>query len=509
MKFGELIASRAKCFGDKTAVVYKDREYSYRELDTNANRLSTFLRSNGVKAGSYVVYIAYNSEMYFEILTACSRIGAIFTPINWRMRIDDIISLVDAVDAKTIFVSQSFLDLLLVDGHKPSDSNIIVVLDGNGTEYTSYSHCLEFEPVAAESSGGDGSDCLMQIYTSGTTCTPKGVMLSDNAVCCHALGHLSDIGQRYDSVFMCVLPLFHASSSGSLATLLAGGTLVVLERFRPESYLKAAERYRATTLSLTPSMFSSVLQEFEGGGYDLSSVKSVIYGAEPILAKYVVKANKMLRCSFYQLFGMTEMGPVVTILRAEDHAVSDEALLAQRLKSVGRVALGASIKIIGKDGKECLPGETGEIFAKGLGQMMGYYNDPEKTAAAFSDGWYHTGDMGYVDENNYLYLVGRMSDMIISGGENLYPKAVEECILKHENVENVAVIGLKDDHWGEAVTAIVVRKPGTELDEAQVADWCKGKIAGYMKPRRIYFMDSLPVTGTGKVDKQKLKEIFS
>lgn len=193
---------------------------------------------------------------------------------------------------------------------------------------------------------------------------------------------------------MCVLPLFHASSSGAIATLIAGATVVVLERFRPKVYLKTIERYKATALSLTPSMFSALLDEIDEGSYDLTSVKSVIYGAEPILAKYIRKANEKLGCDFYQLFGMSEMGPVITLLRAEDHRVKDDALLEKRLKSVGKVALGAKIKIVAPDGSECPVGRQGEIYAQGLGQMMCYYNAPDKTASVFSDGWYHTGDNG-------------------------------------------------------------------------------------------------------------------
>lgn len=176
---------------------------------------------------------------------------------------------------------------------------------------------------------------------------------------------------------------------------------------------------------------------------------------------------------------------------------------------VGKVALGAKIKIVAPDGSKCPVGRQGEIYAQGLGQMMCYYNAPDKTASVFSDGWYHTGDVGYLDEDNYLYLVGRMSDMIISGGENVYPKSVEECILALDGVENVAVVGLKDDHLGEAVTAVIVKAPGAELDEATVRNWCKGKIAGFMKPRKVFFVNELPVNSTGKIDKRKLTEMFN
>lgn len=189
--------------------------------------------------------------------------------------------------------------------------------------------------------------------------------------------------------------------------------------------------------------------------------------------------------------------------------VKDDALLEKRLKSVGKVALGAKIKIVAPDGSECPVGRQGEIYAQGLGQMMCYYNAPDKTASVFSDGWYHTGDVGYLDEDNYLYLVGRMSDMIISGGENVYPKSVEECILALDGVENVAVVGLKDDHLGEAVTAVIVKAPGAELDKATVRNWCKGKIAGFMKPRKVFFVNELPVNSTGKIDKRKLTEMFN
>lgn len=410
---------------------------------------------------------------------------------------------------KCLMIGISFLEQLETLKHSISGERKIIVIDDVDEDNAAYSGCLAYPNEEISSADRSGEGCLMQIYTSGTTSIPKGVMLSDNAICSHALGHLTDICQTGNSVYMCVLPLFHASSSGAIATLIAGATVVVLERFRPKVYLKTIERYKATALSLTPSMFSALLDEIDEGSYDLTSVKSVIYGAEPILAKYIRKANEKLGCDFYQLFGMSEMGPVITLLRAEDHRVKDDALLEKRLKSVGKVALGAKIKIVAPDGSECPVGRQGEIYAQGLGQMMCYYNAPDKTASVFSDGWYHTGDVGYLDEDNYLYLVGRMSDMIISGGENVYPKSVEECILALDGVENVAVVGLKDDHLGEAVTAVIVKAPGAELDKATVRNWCKGKIAGFMKPRKVFFVNELPVNSTGKIDKRKLTEMFN
>lgn len=316
MRFGDLIASRASCLCDKTAVIYNDKEYSYAEIDANANSVAAFLRANGIGVGNHVVYIAYNSEMYFEILTACSRIGAVFTPISWRMCAESIIELVDATDAKVLFVSKSFLEQLETLKHSISGERKIIVIDDVGEDNAAYSGCLAYPNEEISSADRSGEGCLMQIYTSGTTSIPKGVMLSDNAICSHALGHLTDICQTGNSVYMCVLPLFHASSSGAIATLIAGATVVVLERFRPKVYLKTIEKYKATALSLTPSMFSALLDEIDEGSYDLTSVKSVIYGAEPILAKYIRKANEKLGCDFYQLFGMSEMGPVITLLRA-------------------------------------------------------------------------------------------------------------------------------------------------------------------------------------------------
>lgn len=363
MRFGDLIASRASCLCDKTAVIYNDKEYSYAEIDANANSVAAFLRANGIGVGNHVVYIAYNSEMYFEILTACSRIGAVFTPISWRMCAESIIELVDATDAKVLFVSKSFLEQLETLKHSISGERKIIVIDDVGEDNAAYSGCLAYPNEEISSADRSGEGCLMQIYTSGTTSIPKGVMLSDNAICSHALGHLTDICQTGNSVYMCVLPLFHASSSGAIATLIAGATVVVLERFRPKVYLKTIEKYKATALSLTPSMFSALLDEIDEGSYDLTSVKSVIYGAEPILAKYIRKANEKLGCDFYQLFGMSEMGPVITLLRAEDHRAKDDALLEKRLKSVGKVALGAKIKIVAPDGSKCPVGRQGEIYA--------------------------------------------------------------------------------------------------------------------------------------------------
>ena len=507
MRFGDLIASRASCLCDKTAVIYNDKEYSYAEIDANANSVAAFLRANGIGVGNHVVYIAYNSEMYFEILTACSRIGAVFTPISWRMCAESIIELVDATDAKVLFVSKSFLEQLETLKHSISGERKIIVIDDVDEDNAAYSGCLAYPNEEISSADRSGEGCLMQIYTSGTTSIPKGVMLSDNAICSHALGHLTDICQTGNSVYMCVLPLFHASSSGAIATLIAGATVVVLERFRPKVYLKTIEKYKATALSLTPSMFSALLDEIDEGSYDLTSVKSVIYGAEPILAKYIRKANEKLGCDFYQLFGMSEMGPVITLLRAEDHRAKDDALLEKRLKSVGKVALGAKIKIVAPDGSKCPVGRQGEIYAQGLGQMMCYYNAPDKTASVFSDGWYHTGDVAWMDEDGFYWYVGRVDDIIKSSGYRIGPFEIESVIMELPYVLECGVSAAPDEVRGQIVKASVVLTKGTEPTEElkkEIQNYVKSHTAPYKYPRLVVFRDELPKTTSGKIQRNKL-----
>jgi acyl-CoA synthetase (AMP-forming)/AMP-acid ligase II len=305
-----------------------------------------------------------------------------------------------------------------------------------------------------------------------------------------------------------VLPMFHIAIFGPINNMFLGGTNVFLHGFDFEPFLSCIEKERVNVLALTPVIISFLLSYPELEKYDLSSLESIGYAAAPMPLPLLKKAIETFGCRFSQAFGMTEMSPVMTILTPDQHVTEGPDYKLKRLESVGRPIVNVEVKVVDEAGKECPVGTTGEIIGRGDTMMKGYYKMPEATAEAIRDGWYHTGDMGYFDEYGYLYIVDRKKDMIISGGENIYPKEVEDCIQQMPGIADVAVIGVPDEKWIETVKALIILEPGVELTEEAVIRHCRANLASYKKPTSVEFMAGFPRNSMGKVQKHRLREPF-
>ena len=348
----------------------------------------------------------------------------------------------------------------------------------------------------------DDNDVAYHMHTSGTTGRPKCVVYTHAGVLNEYESMLQALyfrdGQRYQFISQ----LFHSAGAGAYLNLSVGGTTYLMDHFEVESYVESLEREKIEVIGVIPLILKGILDEADKKNYDLSSLKAINYSTCPISPDLLKRALDKLDCGFYQSYGMTEMASVVTVLEPEDHFTAG----GRHLTSVGRPIPGAAVRIVDDEGRDCPVGETGEIIVRGNGMMSGYYGQPELTSEVIVDGWYHTRDMGWLDEDGFLYLNGRKDSLIISGGENIYPEEVSNVILKMPEVSEVAVYGVPDEKWGERVKASVVLMPGVEMGVDEFKKFCRARMPAFRVPKEVEFLPELPKNATGKVLINELRE---
>jgi acyl-CoA synthetase (AMP-forming)/AMP-acid ligase II len=474
-------------------------------------RLASALRHLDVAEGDRVAILALNSDRYSEYILAVPWIGAVITPINIRWSPAEIGSALTDADCQVLFLDDAFVDLLpqLRDA-VPGLHAIVYCGDGPSPFGTlSYEQLIaDAEPVPDLRRGGDSLAGLF--YTGGTTATPKGVMLSHANLLTSALGSLAagcflTPGCRY----LHAAPMFHLADLGAwVAQTTLGGTHIIIPKFEPLAVLSAIHDHAVTDVLLVPTMIQLLVDHPERADYDTSTLRRFIYGASPISEALLDRAMKAFpQVDFVQAYGMTEIAPVATLLPPADHRAADPG--SSRLRSAGQAAPHAEIRIVDEHDADVPTGMVGEILVRGGHVMLGYWNRPEETATALRGGWMHTGDAGHLDADGYLYVVDRIKDMIITGGENVYSAEVENALTKHPAVASCAVIGLPDPDWGERVHAVVILHDGLSATADELIAHTKQLIAGYKAPRSVSFVNGLPVSGAGKVLKRELREQYA
>jgi acyl-CoA synthetase (AMP-forming)/AMP-acid ligase II len=491
---------------DAPATVFGDRVRTFTESAERVAKLGGALRALGVKAGDRVGMLAANSDRYHEYFYAVPWIGAAVTPVNIRWSPKEIVySLVES-DTQVLLIDDMFAPMIraIRDGF-PGIREIIFCGDGELPD-----GCLDYEQLVSDADPvpdtETGDDALAGVfYTGGTTGFPKGVMLSHRNLMTSALGssatgHFLTPGGR----LLHAAPMFHLADMASwVGGNLMGATHVIIPFFTPEGVAQAIALHQTTDALLVPTMIQMLVDDPATANYDLSCQRHITYGASPISSAVLDRAQRTFpNASFIQAYGMTEVAPVATLLLPDDHA--DPVLRT----SAGRAAPHSEVKIVGPDDVELPRGEVGEVVIRGDHVMLGYWNQPEATAAAVRDGWMHTGDGGRMDEHGYVYIVDRIKDMIVTGGENVYSVEVENALASHPAVAAVAVIGVPDDRWGERVHAVIVLMPGATVTDDELHDHAKELIANYKVPRSYSFVDELPKSGAGKVLKRELRKQF-
>ncbi|MGV9834845.1 acyl-CoA synthetase [Nocardia niigatensis] len=488
------------------ATICGERVRTVAESAERIGRLAGGLAGLGVRAGDRVGILALNSDRYHEYFFATAWLGAVVNPVNIRWSATEIAySLVDS-GTGILLVDDAFAALAPeLRERYPGLTRLVFVGDGERPDgMADYEELIAAsEPVPDARTGGD--ELLGIFYTGGTTGHPKGVMLSHRNVLSSALGAslTADVLGRGGRLLHAA-PMFHLADFALwMAGNLLGCTHVMVPAFTPGGVRDAIARHVITDILLVPTMIQMLVDDPETAGVDLSAVRHIVYGASPISTSVLDRARKTFPGAvFHQLYGMTELSPVATVLDAKDH--EDPALL----RSAGRAAVHAEVRIVDPDDAEVPRGTVGEVIVRGDGVMLGYWNRPEETAAAIRDGWMHTGDGGRMDENGYVFIVDRIKDMIITGGENVYSAEVENALAQHPSVATCAVIGIPDPQWGERVHAVVVLHPGAALTEDDLGAHCKALIANYKIPRSLAVVDALPLSGAGKILKRELREQF-
>jgi acyl-CoA synthetase (AMP-forming)/AMP-acid ligase II len=491
---------------EREAVVCGSVRLSYAQLTERVHRLAQAFFDLGLANGARLAVLGTNCHRYLECYLAASASGTVLVPLNHRLAPRELAEILTDSEASVLVIDPRFLTTLeAIRSDLPLLQRIVVLADSAPDGAIAYEKLLESAPTSPpRATPRDPEDVLYLFYTSGTTGRPKGVMLSERSITFAVETCLNSVRFTAADRYLHSVSLGHRAAIGFLLGTLIGGGCVCLTDFEPDRCLSQLEHERITVTALVPTMINLVLNATDPRAYDLSTWRLLIYGASPMPEQLMRQAMRTLGVGLLQSYGMTEL-TTATMLMPDDHVLEAPTELVRRLKSAGRPVAGVDVRVVDEHDDDVACGEVGEIIVRGPCMMTGYWKQPEASAEALRDGWMHTGDMGMLDSDGYLYLVDRKKDMIISGGENVYSTEVESVLYQHPAVLEAAVIGVPDPMWVEGVKAIVALKHGQHVSADDLRSFCRERIAGYKVPRTVDFMESLPKTATGKISKKDLR----
>ncbi|WP_066067542.1 acyl-CoA synthetase [Neobacillus soli] len=486
------LGNRARLSPNKDAILDEktNNAWTFAELNKRANSTASWLHAQGVKKGDRVALLSPNHISYFDLLFACGKIGAIFVPLNWRLSLHEINEILADCTPVLVGIHQQFEVI------RPQLNNFRTFLIGDASyeELLSYPLRDFFREEISE------TDPLAMIYTGGTTGKPKGVVLSHQSILWNGINTIVSWSLAEDDVTINYMPMFHTGGLNALSIpiLMIGGTVVIGEPFTGKKAVESLNRYHCTTILLVPTMYHMLIQTDEFQHSEFPFMKIFLSGAAPCPMQ-IYEAFQKKGLAFKEGYGLTEAGPNNFYISPED----------ARMKrgSVGKPMLFNAIKLVRSNDRETVPHEVGELLVKGKHAFSFYWNHEQATQETLQDGWVHTGDLAKRDEQGFYYIVGRKKDMIITGGENVYPLEIEHWLADHPAIDEVAVLGLPDGKWGEIVAAFLVVKDTSRLEEEELKTYCEAKLGRYKIPKRFIRLEELPKTHVGKIDKKKLKEM--
>lgn len=507
---GDIARYQARERGEATALVFEGRETRFADFDRRTNQVAKGLLGAGLTKGQRIAYLGKNSDHYFELLIGAAKMGAVMTPIGWRLAPPEVAYILEDSEAPLLFAGPEVLDLARqAAGDLPQPPRVIAMEAGPAdlTPYEAWRDAAaDTDPAIAISE----HDVAVQLYTSGTTGRPKGAMLSHRNV----LGGRREAAEaKMDwnqwgptDVSLVAMPVSHIGGTGwGLVGLLNGAKGVVAREFDPFKVLDFIEQDQISKMFMVPAALQIVVRQPRARSVDYSRLKYILYGASPIPLDLLRECMEVFGCGFCQQYGMTETCGTIVYLPPEDHDPAGNP----RMRAAGLPMPGVQVQIMGEDGQVLPPGAVGEVAIRSVANMVGYWKLDEATRATVgADGWLRSGDAGYLDEDGYLYIHDRVKDMIISGAENIYPAEVESAVYGHPHVAEVAVIGVPDDKWGEAVKAIVAPKPGVTPDAEDIIAFARTRIAAFKAPKTVDFIEALPRNASGKILRRELREPY-
>ena len=504
-------------YPEKIGVVDGEQSYTYQQIGERVAGLARFFQNRGLRQEDRISILEVNSHAFLEAYYAAAGMGAILNPLNYRLAAREVAFILKDAGSRWLIAATRFADVVkgalqegvplegvLWIGDTPDESD---TMEFQNFEGVASANVGDFEPVPV-----DEDRVAHLYYTSGTTGRPKGVMLTHKNVCSHALGTIAELKLVDTDVWGHIAPMFHlADAWATFAVTWVGARHVMVGQFEAEAVMATIEKHKITLSNLIPTMLNLMIKNPRVAEYDFSSLREILSGGAPIAPELVRSIMETLGCDYIQTYGMTETSPYLTFSILKDHlkALPPDAQLTYKSKT-GRPAIGVDLKVVDEQGIPIAADgqQVGEIWVRGDTITPGYWNRPEKTANAFSDGWLRTGDLATLDPEGYVNIVDRRKDMIVTGGENVYSTEVENVLYMHPKILEAAVFGVPDERWGEAVNAAVVLKAGETATKDEIIAFCKEHQASYKAPKSIVFLDELPKTGSGKIYKKGLRDSF-
>lgn len=501
---GDIARLNAKRYPDKVALIKENESLTHKEVNAQANQIAHGLISLGVKPGDRVAILAFNCIEYPIINFAVAKCGAMLVPVNFRYKKKELVYIINNSEPKVLVFGPEFISLVEESKIEFASSIHLVCISKKPLESAvTLTKLMEGRTTSDPPVKVDPNSACSVMYTSGTTGFPKGVLFPHSANMAIFTGMVMEGDLRHEDVTLVCLPLFHNGGLNATLqpTLLMGGTVIITGKgFDPDKILDTVQRYGVTMTMWVPTQLAMLINHPGARKYNVSTLNKIWYGSSPISPTVLEGSMGLFKAGFYQWYGQTETG-MVSVLRPEDHK--------DRSQCTGREMFNADIRVVDEEGNDKPAGEVGEVICaqEPLG-MIGYYKMEEANKRVIRDGWIHTADLARAEGDGYFTIVDRLTDMIISGAENVYPKEIEDVISSHPGVREVAVFGIPDEVYGEAVCAVVVRKEGHPLDQEAIISFCASKLAGYKKPKRVEFMDDLPKNPSGKVTKNVLRDPY-
>jgi long-chain acyl-CoA synthetase len=508
--WADIIYRNALLYPNQEAFVYGDTRITFSEFNTRVNRLIHALHEMGVKKGDVLGILSWSCLQFVEVYGAAMKGGFIASPFNPRLREDELDYIINYSEANTLFVGPELLEV--ANSLRPRLAKVknFISLESSAPGMIAHHDLLASYSGQEPDVQVDEDDPVCIIYTSGTTGMPRGALYTQRRFMEDTKTLVIDMGLQPGDKRVQITPLFHvAGNTHFRSSLYSAGCNIIVKFFDAAATLQIIQDERATHMDFVPTHLVAMLNLPDLDKYDISSMKFLWYGASPMPLEVLKKGMKVFGPIFAQGYGQSESGPAISHLSKEDHNVLDRPEKEQKkLASAGRPDIGVQVRIVDDEGNDVEPGELGEIAVRSKQTMVEYWHKPDDTRANVVNGWLHTGDIGYYDEEGYIYIVDRKKDMIITGGENVYPREVEEILYRHPTVLEAAVIGIPDPYWIEKVHAVVTTKKGASATPEELIAFCKKNLAGYKAPKSVEFVDSLPKNPSGKILKRELRDKY-